>query len=201
MAFQPVPDASEVAVIFTQQSITLQNTFHAELPGGYSFADLQTLADIVDLAIGQDWLPLLPTSCTYDRTEARGLANLNDFVATSTLSSGPGLIAEVPVPNNVTFAVKKLSGQTGRSARGRIYWPAINAGAKDTNENFLQQIKVDQIVAAVEQIRLDIEASQWNPVIVSRFSQGVQRPEGVTFPWVNSEVADNRLDTQRRRLG
>jgi len=40
MAFQPVPNTAEVAVIFTQNLETISNTFHAEKPGGYTLSDI-----------------------------------------------------------------------------------------------------------------------------------------------------------------
>ncbi|KKK69597.1 hypothetical protein LCGC14_2932460, partial [marine sediment metagenome] len=44
MAFQPVPDTAEIVIEFFANTVTMKNVLHAEKPGGYSLADLQTLA-------------------------------------------------------------------------------------------------------------------------------------------------------------
>lgn len=202
MAFQPVPDTAEIDIIFTLNGETCQNVFYAELEGGYTLADLQALADAVDIQWDTAWKADQPPEVLYVRTEVRGLANENDFLASANASAGAGTNVSSALPNNVTFAVKKESGLTGRSARGRTYWIGIpQAELSASDENTLNSAYVTAVVSNVNAIRTVINVTGlWVAVLVSRFTAGAQRSEGKTFVWVATTNVNNVIDTQRGRL-
>jgi hypothetical protein len=181
---------------------TLQNVFYAELPGGYTLADLSALAAVMDAQVQGTWKSQQVTDAVYDHVEVRGLAKLNDFVASNNANAGPGVAAGGSLPNNATIAIKKSSGLTGRSARGRTYWIGVpNVELRDANENEVEAAYLADVVTAVDSIRSSIDSTPlWVPVLVSRFSGGVERDEGETFPWVTTESVNNRMDSQRNRL-
>lgn len=202
MAFQAVPETVEIDLIFTQSGEIAQNVFYAKLIGGYTLTDLEDLAARIDLQWDGTWKARQTGETIYLRTEVRGLAVENDLFAENNDSTGPGTHVGIEMSNNVTFAVRKLSGLTGRSARGRTYWiglPVSELLANDKNQ--LEPVYTALVVAAVDDIREAINGEgDWLPVLVSRFSGGVKREFGVTFPWNSSSNVDNRVDTQRRRL-
>lgn len=202
MAFQKVVDTAEIDIIYTLNQTTVQNVFYASLAGGYVLADLVSLAAAIDLEVHNSWKGNQPVEAVYVRTEVRGLAVENDLLAIDNTNTGVGLIATEPTPNNVTFAVKKLSGLTGRSARGRTYWIGIPRNQlKSTNENEVSATYAANVVVSVDAIRTAIiGAALWSPVLVSRFAGGVARSEGKTFPWVDTVNINERVDTQRGRL-
>lgn len=202
MAFQKVVDTVEIDMIFTQNGVLAQNVFYAKLDGGYSLTDLEDLAARIDLQWDGTWKPRQVTEVLYLRTEVRGLAVENDLIAIDGTSTGAGIHAGNALPNNATFCIKKQSGLTGRSARGRTYWIGIPQGELVLlDENQLEPVYTALLVDAVDDIREAIDSvGLWEPVLVSRFSGGVARSEGVTFPWISSTNVDNRVDTQRRRL-
>jgi hypothetical protein len=202
MAFQPVEDTVEIDMIFTYNGVTAQNVFYAELPSGYNLTDLEDLAAQVDVNWQGNWRTEQPSEVQYLRTEVRGLAVINDLFVSDDTSSNAGTHIGDALPNNVTFAIKKESGQTGRSARGRTYWIGIPADEiTEEDENQLEDAFIALIVANVDSVRTSIAAVQgWNPVLVSRFTGGAQRAEGKTFPWLATSNVGTRIDTQRRRL-
>ncbi len=203
MAFQRVPNTVEVDVIYTYHGITCQNVYYGEFAGGYSLLDLQILAGAVDAAVGVGWLSEQPAEASYVITEVRGLDAEFDLFASDNSSAGPGTDVIPGLPGNVTFSIKKTSGLTGRSARGRSYWIGIPRDKlKGTNENELTAAYTALIVANVELIRTTINAAAgWAAVLVSRISGGVERtPTAITFPWVGTVAVDERIDTQRPRL-
>ena len=200
IAFQAVPDTAECVVEFLGNTVVSKNVFHAEKPGGYDLADLTILAGVVDTAVGAAWLGQMSQDVSYIQTLVRGLAFENDQEVTSNSSAGPGSIVGGVLPGNVTYAVKKSSGKTGRSARGRLYWIGLTVNQLGPNENLLTQAASDDIVANVESMRGSIAASIWNAVIVSRFQDNVKRPFGVTFPWIGSSAVDLEVDSMRPRL-
>lgn len=200
MAFQAVPDTAQIAVQYLQNAEVLINTFYALKPGGYNLTELAQLANSIDAAIGASWLPIQTFDSIYDRTFVRGLAFENDQEVVDQSFNGPGLIAFRGAPNNVTVSVKKSSGQTGRSARGRIYWIGLPVADLDTNENRVTPAAAIAIEAAVEAVRVASAVLGWQPVLVSRFGAGVKRPVGITFPWVATLMVNDNVDSQRRRL-
>ncbi len=202
MAFQKVVDTVEIDVIYDMNLEAVQNSFYASLAGGYSLADLDLLAAAIGVTVSTIWLPAQNADAVYLRTEVRGLAVENDIVSIDSAGAGPGLLGGVPLPNNVTLAVKKSSGFTGRSARGRTYWIGMPQNKLDVaNENQVIAPYVVDIIGAVDAVRLSIiAATSWVPVLVSRFAGGVQRSEGKTFPWIATSNVNNVVDTLRGRL-
>jgi len=200
MAFQSVPNTAEVTILYLQNTEIMANTMHAELATGYDFGDIAALATAVDAAVLAQLRPLMTVDSSYTRTEVRGLDVENDLFDTEDLNNGVGSDAAEGLPNSVTFSIKKESGFTGRSARGRWYFVGMPNNFLAANENNVIPADSVAMVAAVEGIRAAIQATVWSPVIVSRFTGGAQRPTGVTFPWISVVAVDNFVDTQRRRL-
>lgn len=202
MAFQPVVDTAEIDIIYTEHGETLQSVFYGELPGGYILSDLQALAAGVDAQVQGTWKAQQVIEAAYIRTEVRGLAVQNDLIASDNTNAGVGVLLTGALPNNVTLAVKKESGLTGRSARGRCYWiGGAMSGLKTTNENEWSTAYVANIVSAVDSIRNAINAvGLWQAVLVSRFTAGAPRTTGLTFPWISSVAVDEAVDSQRGRL-
>lgn len=202
MAFQSVPKTAEIDMLYTLQGVAVQNVFYAELPTVYSQADLQALADAVDLAWPATIQPDQAPDVAYVKTEVRGLEFQNDLVVESAVSAGVGTHVGPSLPNNVTFAIKKTSGLTGRSARGRTFWIGIPRTELDPlDENLLIALYASQIVADIDFIRSTINGVLlWDAVLVSRFTLSAKRPVGITFSWAGTTNVDLRVDTQRGRL-
>ncbi len=200
MAFQAVPDAAEIVIEWSGNSKITKNVLAAVKPGGYNLADLTVLADLVDLNIGVSWLAEATNEINYVQTIVRGLAFENDQEVIVNTTAGPGELVSEALPGNVTFSIKKTSGLTGRSARGRIYIIGLADSQLAPNENQLTQAVVDALVFNVESMRGSISGSVWTAAIVSRFSNGLKRDPGTVFTWTGSSAVNNNIDSQRRRL-
>ncbi len=201
MAFQSVPESVEISVNCTLNSVPLQNTYGARKVGGYSQADLDSLAGVCDQVVVDNFIPLWPTALTYNLTEVRGLESIVDLTSTDGSGTGIGAVAQIPLPNQNAFAVKKLSGFTGRSARGRVFIFAIPASDLDTDENFLKSTSLTAWSNAVDAMRAAIALDGWVASIISRFSDGVKRtPTAVTFEWLTTSAGNARVDSQRGRM-
>lgn len=202
MAFQSVPDTAQVTIVYTLNGEACVNTLYAQKVGGYSVGDLQALANQVDTQVDGTWLAQQPPEAVYVRTEVRGLDVENDLTAEQNANAGPGIQGTNTLPNQVTFAISKRSGKTGRSARGRLYWIGIPGGQLvGTDENRLVAAYVTALEDAVDDQRSGIDAvAGWDSVLVSRFQGGVKRSEGVVFPWLSTVCVDDIIDTQRGRL-
>ncbi len=201
MAFQSVPNTAEIVITYLQNSINVNNVLQAFKPTQYDLNDLQILADAVDVAVAADWLPIQTLDTNYIRTTVRGLEFENDEVVSADANAGVGISTSTGLPNQVTFAIKKQSGLTGRSARGRVYWIGLTKNMLQVDENKLNIADSDAVEAAVDAMRAAITATIWQAVIVSRFKDNVKRPTGTVLNWVSSDAVDIKVDTQRPRLG
>lgn len=200
MAFQSVPETAEIIIRYTGYGSNMVNVLAARKTGGYDLADIFGLATAVDALVAADWLEIQTEDVTYEETTVRGLENPNDFEFSIGTSSGTGEIIDLGVSGNVTLSIKKASGLTGRSARGRTYWIGLARGQLSANKNLVDTATVTLIEAAMELMRVGIITQGWTPVIVSRFTGGVERDPATTFPWIGSVAVDNEVDSQRRRL-
>ncbi len=201
MAFQSVPNTAEIVITYLQNGVTVNNVMAAFLSTQYDLSDLQVLAGAVDVAVDANWLAIQTSDCSYTRTTVRGLEFENDEEVTADVNAGAGRTIEEGLPNQVTFAIKKQSGLTGRSARGRLYWIGLTVNMLQANENQLILADADAVEAAVDAMRAAITATIWQAVIVSRFNDNVKRPTGIVNNWVSSDAVDIKIDTQRPRLG
>lgn len=200
MAFQRVPNTVEITVVMQQNLEIVTNTFHAELGVIYTLAQVQALALLVDGLVAAQLVPLMTLDSQYLRVEVRGLDSENDLFAENNDNTAIGGDPSTGLPNSVTLSIKKASGQTGRSARGRWYIVGIPSNTLATNENQLLQAEADLWLSALEGVRTGVAISIWTPVIVSRFTAGLPRAEGKTFPWLSVVLVDRNVDSQRNRL-
>jgi len=201
MAFQPVPNTAEIVITYLQNSVSMNNVLNAFKATQYDLADLQLLADAVDIAVAASWLPIQTFDTNYIRTTVRGLEFENDQEVSQDLNAGVGGVLIKGLPNQVSFAIKKQSGLTGRTARGRLFWIGITATMLQPDENKLNIVDADAVEAAVDAMRAAITATVWQAVIVSRFLDNVKRPTGTVLNWISSDAVDIQVDTQRPRLG
>lgn len=200
MAFQSVPETVEIATNYSFGSTDIQMTFHARKSGGYSESELTSLANQCDGRVVTSFLPNQANDYVYNNTSVRGLESITDLYVENSDGTGPGSLTADAIPVNCALAIKKLSGFTGRSARGRVYWFGLTVGQLDTDENYVLGAQGLLILGAVDAMRATIVSAGWLPVIVSRFTGGAKRATGVTFEWVSTGITDYRVDSRRDRL-
>lgn len=200
MAFQSVPNAAEAIISFDHTSVTVSISLYAVRVGGYTATELAQLANAVDLWVGTELRPVLCVQTNYLQTEVRGLEFLNDSTVIDTTSSGVGGISGNNLPNNCAFVVKRLSGLTGRSARGRVYLPGIPSTRLQSNENLVDPTWANGVRAAFNAINGYYAGLGWQDCIVSRYTNGLTRPTGVTFAVTQWTYTDVRVDSRRDRL-
>lgn len=204
MAYQRVPETAEIRLIFEVALQEVSCVFHARMAGGYSQTALQNLADTIGPNDGPAFAAIMSLQDHYLRCEVRGLDAENDYFVTSVLGAIAGSVAIADVPNNVSFCITQRSAYTGRSARGRVYFPAVHRSALSTTADETNQVTSTWAAAAVgvvEGVRIDIEnIGGWDAVIVSRYHNGAKRSEAVTYQWLTTENRTLNVATRRSRL-
>lgn len=165
-------------------------------------ADMNAIAGALSGAVSTNWVPLLPTTWRLTEFYLKSLHTQNAPEATYPQPAGSftGTLGQPQLPNSNTLCISLRSNFSGRSARGRLYWPCLTEG--QVVGNLVDQTVVNNIVSAVQDIDARISSTtafEW--VIVSFVSGGVPRPGGPVYFLVNGILAvDNVIDSQRRRL-
>lgn len=201
MAFVPAPNIVLCEMRYTLDTEKCENRIHVNVLHEPTPADFANLSGAISNAIITLWLPLLPATVQYRELFFRSLQSQNAPQQTFPIPAGVGIgtHGSQQLPNNVTICVSLRSTAAGRSARGRLYWPAL-CEDEVTNNHVIPPFDAE-IVAAVKLLDENITAvgSDWQ--IVSFFQNKAPRPGGpVYFSVSNILLADTVVDSQRRRL-
>lgn len=199
MAFQSAPQVAEAVIQGSISGQPIANVVNFRLPGGYSQADIDNLASVVDLWVSSTYLPLVANSVTYVQTLVRGLENVIDLTATDGSGAGAGTLTGSGMPANATLCITLRSGFTGRSARGRFYgWP-FSSSVLLTSQTVTTTYATN-LANAVALLKTDAAAFNWVMSILSRRTVGTLRPTAIATPVTNVVARNNEVDSQRHRL-
>jgi len=198
MAFIPVPDTIQVEVRGELQGVNVENTFYYLSPGTIDQALLDAVADAA-LAYVEGDMSLFNNNFTLREVYARDLSDSTFLSALAPSLTSPTGAYTDPNPNQVTFALKRTSGFSGRSARGRIFWMGIAEG-HTSGTNIMDVGAANDMVDWLKNLDIAVALEGVTPVIVSRYNAGVPRTTGVTYPLADWSWSDLRVDTQKGRL-
>lgn len=199
MAFQSAPNTVEVNPRFVGDGVPMENAMTFSRAGGYDLADITALADAVQAWVISDYLPLVNNLVTSTGTYVKGLEFAEDVQYTALTGAGTAGAVGSAMANNVTKAITLRSGLTGRSSRGRLF--AVGLSATQLNGvASIEQSYVDDIIAALEALKVIIEALGWIWVIVSRYHNNAKRAVAVNFNVNAFGTSDLTTDSMRGRL-
>lgn len=199
MAFQSVPDTVEVNPRFIGDGVPMENALTFRRAGGYNLTQLTALVDAVQAWVESDYLPLMNNLVTSTETYGKGLEFEADIQYTKLATPASVGAVGSAMANNVTKAITLRSGLTGRSSRGRIYMIGLSA-TQLNGVATIEQSYVDDVIDALEALKVIIEALGWLWVIVSRYKDGVKRATATTVEVAQFGVSDLTTDSQRGRL-
>jgi len=200
MAFQSVPDTAQASVVWTANGQRCSMTFDFTKITSYTQGDIDQLAIGVDVWAVNEFVPLLSNQVMYEGVFVRGLESQIDLEAQETDNAQLGSVASAPLQNHSCLSVKRVTGFTGRSARGRVYFPLHVTNVDATNEDFVGTASADLIKDALDEI-IDVDGgSGWDHCVVSRIRNGVVLSPAVRIPVTEYIVVDREIDTQRRRM-
>jgi len=198
MAFIPTANTVKITLEFNLHGELCVNVYYATLSSPITTVNLTQIATIV-----KDWwiasaADFLSQDLTLTKVVAMDVSVEDGFQVTMTEDlPAPGGITTASLANQVALVVSKHTLFTGRSSRGRAYIPGLAAASVSSNA-VSATVQVG-LIAAHGQLQTDLFAVPANLVVVSFWDNGVQRtagrPRGIA-----SYSANNRVDTQRRRL-
>jgi len=200
MAFVPAPNIIEAEIRYTLFGQKIENRIMVDNGAAVDAAALEAVAIQV-----WDWaetgligglstnLQLNAVVCT-DLTTNEGPQFTYAPDATTT-----GGVAGAMLPNEVAFCISLHSTSRGRSARGRMFIPAIPVSAT-SDANNLSSVAAGALVSSVQTLINDLTTGTRIPVIVSYRHDNAPRSGGpVFFPIVSAAATDTLLDSQKRR--
>jgi len=199
MPFQPVENCALATVIWTRNNQRCTMSFAAAHAGAYDQALIDSLALNMDVWAVNEFLQILVTTDRYEGVDVRGLANAIDLSSEVFTNAQAGAAAALPLANSLCVAVKRSTGLTGRSARGRVYVP-LHVSMVDANEDFITTTHQAVIEDALNEVAGQMANAGWIHVVISRQTGGVVLEEGVARAVTGYAMTDREIDTQRRRM-
>ena len=198
MAFVPALDTVLARFNFSGAGVPMSINLHfRSIVSPITISMLQSLgADLAtwwNTSLGQvmsDFLTLDNITIT-DQTVPNSIQHV-EVVGTT------GALVGSTLPTNVAFVIKSNTNFIGRSFRGRSYIPLLRES--DVTANLMAQITADAIVASFQDLLNPAVIAGFDPVVVSKFSNNVQRVNAVVTPIVSYSYTDLTVDTRRKRL-
>lgn len=199
MAFQSAPNTVEVDVRATWLGERVENTLYFETVATPTGLVVQEIAEQIGGLWATEMMAQLGASYVLTEIYARSLNTEAAPEYTDTTNAGDtGALGGAAMPGNVTWTVKFLTGLTGRSFRGRNYFPGFVEAQCIGNE--VDHDTGNAIVLAYSHI-LTVQADfDWVWVVLSRVQDGVTLPNAIGAPVTQVSFTDYFLDSQRRRL-
>lgn len=199
MAFVPTPGVAKVALHGILVLEDIINTLWFASPDEWDAAHLQVLADATFSWFTTHVLPFLAASFTALSSTATDQSTDGGVQATH-IGAGTdvGGASGASAPANASLVVSFRTDRTGRSYRGRNYIAGIPMAQVNTPTTVLPAYQAG-VMAAYAELSGTESAANCTHVVVSKFHNKVARPAGVPTT-VMAYSADNRIDSQRRRL-
>lgn len=197
--FIEVPGVIQLQAVYRVVGQTCENVFHCKHTGSIGATELFALTAVVrnwwhtvEKAAHEADVSLVKVMAT-DLTTQTSLGVEEPATSPSTGTA----VGSVTMPNNVTVAVKWLTGLRGRSFRGRTYHVGIRA----------IQTSGQEITTSMQTLLASNYTTLWTSLnatgdvmgVVSRFHDKAPRVTGVFTPITGLSI-DLTLDSQRRRL-
>lgn len=195
--FIPVPGAAKAVISYSMGgSLVWSNTLWFSRAGGWVTANLQALADALELWLDGSLVAMMSQYVTVPTIQVYDMETETSPVWTLT----PTLQGENTVnalPMSACCVVTFRTGQRGRSYRGRNY---VSGWCEDQGEgNQLSAAVVAEVEQEYGQLNLFASAADAQHVVVSRYANKQARETGIFTLVTSVDVRSNVIGSQRRR--
>lgn len=201
MAHQDVTRTVAIEMRFFLGSQNAQNTLHALCATTPGLADLNDLGAVVDAWIETQWAPIASEDWQATEIVLTSLDSITGPRRSIPISPAvPGEVSFDAMPANATIAVKEDIGRRGRGTSGRIFW--IGLAESQVNGNQVEAAAATAIVAALEQLRTDVEGlTNFEGLCVPHLVVAGVPQDPATSSLVQQFVLTNLyMDSQKDRL-
>jgi len=198
--FIPAPDCARAVMNYTVFDQQIANVFYFRRSGGWDLANLEEQANEMRSAYNSRLAPLLGTAVVLLDITITNVAVVDDEKYVLPCNDAGTYSSAVFETTGNTFAIKFNTHRVGRSYRGRMFWPLLNANAVNDGKITNSTI-ADSMIGAIALFFADVSAVTGNEhVIVSYQNDCEWRTDGVYTLVAGYTYHDLNLDSQRRRL-
>lgn len=197
--FIPAAGIARIQLIYTLNSQRIENVFHVLSGGGLLTADLDRIEGVFAAWWTATGRAQVSTATSLVLIVADAL-NVESGLHKE-YSSGwtaAGLVGGTAFPGQNTLAVKLATSFSGRSFRGRIFWPGLSTS--DLTAGLLTTARRDSIVAAVNTLRASLTAGGDNLCVVSYCHGGEWRAAAVSTIVTGVSAKTTICQQKRRRV-
>lgn len=200
VAFIPVPNVAQVTFNQTYLGQPVANVFHLNVGPGANAALLTNLGNTLMSWALNTYAPLKHIGWEVVGARVRRLDTDQD-IAVDVVPAAPiaGALQGTPLPGSIALCVSLRTALTGKSRRGRWYCTGHTAAQLTADSNIFTTQAVTDHVAALNALR-GLYLPLTSPmVIVSRFTGGNPRTQGIFTQVTNCISTDTTVDSQRGR--
>lgn len=204
MAFVPAPGIVEIKFDFTYFGTGGKGFvvhYGKDVPGSWTLTQIDDLLASLVTWWDETYQPLMSPQCTLNRIRARDLTTENGLQSETT--EGLPLVGTrtgTPLQAQVVFALKKVTGLTGRSFRGRVYHFGLTA-SDITGTNNVTTATINALETAWnEALVLVGNEAVYSMGLCSKYTNGQPRVEAFTTVIQRFAAVDSRVDTNRLKL-
>jgi hypothetical protein len=199
--FIPAANCASVEMIYNIPSGIAENRFHVRKGAPYSAADLTAVRTIFDSWDNVTGKSLRHAGTFLARIKSTALDSIGSPFEDFTLAAArAGTSGSSSLPNNATIAVKLATGLTGRSQRGRIYIIGVSVGHLQTGSQLITNTYATALTGGLNTLMTNLATGGHTLGVLSYRENGAWRVAGKFTPATGWTLADNVMDSQRRRL-
>jgi len=199
MAFQPATGIAQAEFRMLWDGQKVENVLNFKSNSPLTAEALGALADELSDAWATHCIPLMSFNAQYESCHVRSLESLTAPATDSFVGGGAvGANPTASMPNNVSLAIKFLTGLSGKSGRGRLYIVGMPRG--EVTNNVVSATLADAWVTALNAVFDAAAGLTWQPVVLSRRTGGAARAVAVGYAITGIGYTDRIVDSQRRRL-
>jgi len=197
------PEVAKVVMTGRLNGQNVQNAlyFQMEQPPetGWTRVGMEGLVAVVASWLSVDMAPQVSNQFAWQTIAATQLSE--DFGIQVIEQLAPDIVGGVnseALPNNVAAVASIVTGQRGRSGRGRIYIAGLTRG--QTEQSYIKGESAVALDAAIAELLPAAAAAGFVLGVYSRWHKKVKRAVGVFTPATGFNLSDGVLDSQRGRL-
>jgi hypothetical protein len=199
MEYVPVDRAAQFELRYLWDTERVENVLYFYESTGWTVSSMTTTAQALFNWWATNLRPLQPSNLILNEVYATDLTTQTSSTASFVPASGNvGTSASASMPNNVALAVSFRTANRGRSGRGRNYFPGLTEATVSVNE--VSATTVTAIENAYKLLLNGTWAGGGGWSVVSRYTNGQPRANGLVQPVINAVVVDATVDSMRRRL-